>query len=326
MGLENLYFKLENINPSGSYKDRFAAMVVSRLLEKQVGFCLATSSGNTGAALAAYCAAAGIRCFLVVVDGAPQGKLLQMQAYGASTLMVKNFGKDPNVSTEVMESLASLATAAGTSVHISAFCYSPVAMQGVQTIAYELAEKLDRAQVFVPAGGGGLTLAVCRGFDRWQEHRGQKLNFQVYCVQPEGNNSISGALSAGHDQAELLASCTSSISGLQVPNVLDGNEVITACRASGGTGFAVPDDLIYQCQEEMAQKEGIFCEPAGSTALAGLKQAILQGKIDKKEPVICLVTGHGFKDPTSATKIAGKADNQFIQNPELLWEYLNTHI
>src|SRR5690606_34975203 len=83
LGLPNLYFKLEMLNPSGSYKDRFAASAVSELLDKDLKFCLATSSGNTGAALAAYCAAADIKCFLAIVDGAPSGKLQQMQVYGA---------------------------------------------------------------------------------------------------------------------------------------------------------------------------------------------------------------------------------------------------
>src|SRR5690606_21319120 len=81
LGLNNLYFKLEMLNPSGSYKDRFAAAAVSQLAGQSVSFCLATSSGNTGAALAAYCGAAGIPCYIAIVDGAPSGKLQQMQIY-----------------------------------------------------------------------------------------------------------------------------------------------------------------------------------------------------------------------------------------------------
>mgnify|MGYP002701073894 FL=1 len=81
-GLPNLYFKLETTNPSGSYKDRFAATAVSDMLARGKKRCVATSSGNTGAALAAYCAAAGIRCQIAVVETAPEDKLRQMLAYG----------------------------------------------------------------------------------------------------------------------------------------------------------------------------------------------------------------------------------------------------
>src|SRR5690606_28662401 len=107
-------------------KDRFAAMAVSVLKQEQAQFCLATSSGNTGAALAAYCAAANLPCLLTIVDGAPQGKLQQMQVYGAATLMVRMFGKDPVISASVMSTLSTLAHAGGGSVQISAFCYSPI--------------------------------------------------------------------------------------------------------------------------------------------------------------------------------------------------------
>ena len=94
-GLTNLYFKLESANPTGSYKDRFAASAVSHLLARKKTQCLATSSGNTGAALAAACAVAGIPCHLAIVEPAPDGKLSQMLAYGAKLYRIRGFGIDP---------------------------------------------------------------------------------------------------------------------------------------------------------------------------------------------------------------------------------------
>src|SRR5690606_22501691 len=94
-GLSRLFFKLESVNPTGSYKDRFAASAVSWMLERGVRECLATSSGNSGAALAAACAAAGIRCRLAIVETAPPAKLRQMLAYGAELFRVRGFGIDP---------------------------------------------------------------------------------------------------------------------------------------------------------------------------------------------------------------------------------------
>ena len=99
-GLPSLFFKLETTNPTGSYKDRFAAAAISHMRAEGRTECLATSSGNTGAALAAYCAAAGLRCRIAVVETAPAGKLRQMLAYGAEILRVRGFGLDPDVTRQ----------------------------------------------------------------------------------------------------------------------------------------------------------------------------------------------------------------------------------
>lgn len=328
MGLHNLHFKLEMLNPSGSYKDRFASIAVSDLLQKRMKFCLATSSGNTGAALAAYCAAAGIKCLLTVVDGAPAGKMKQMQVYGCETMMIKGFGTDVNISKNVMDQLKKLAENQGTIIQISAYCYSPVGMAGVQTIAYEIAESFSNKtdHVFSPAGGGGLTLAISKGFESW---KGSVKDFKiprVHCVQPDGNNTISGPLRNGLSEALEISKSTTLISGLQVPNVLDGNEVIRMCKSTKGNGYTVSDQMVYQCQEELARDEGIFCEPAGALALAGVKLALQNQEINKDDYIVCLITGHGFKDPISTDRIAANtADHYFSDSKECI-NHINFHV
>lgn len=328
LGLDNLYFKLELINPTGSYKDRFAAYTVSHLLTKDIDFCLATSSGNTGSALAAYSSAAALKCYLIIVDGAPKGKMQQMQVYGAETLMVKGFGVSSGVTSDVFTVLNATADEYDTSVQISAYRYSPLGMAGVQTIAYEIAESLSSVSmnVFSPAGGGGLTLAVNKGFQTWKEHFPGYRIPRVNCVQPAGNDTISSPLRNGLCRAQEVSKSTTSISGLQVPSVIDGTEVISACRASGGNGYVVPDEEIYLCQEQLAVKEGIFCEPAGAVSLAGLKVSLKNKEIDKKNPVVCIVTGHGFKDLSSAGKIAAKSDNHYIKNTDELAKHLTVQL
>jgi len=327
LGLENLYFKLEMLNPSGSYKDRFAASAVSHLLEQKLGFCLATSSGNTGAALAAYCAAAGIKCYLAIVDGAPVGKVQQMRIYGAQTLMVKDFGLSPQVSTQVFSDLQDIAGQHGSQVQISAFHYSPFGMAGVQTLAYEIAEQLPAAShIFSPAGGGGLTLAVALGFNVWAENQPGYHKPKVHCVQPAGNDTISSALRNGSQKAEAVSRSTTTISGLQVPNVIDGDEVIAACRASGGTGFSIADDLIYECHRNMAMNEGIFCEPAGAVALAGVMKAVENQEIRADDHIVCLVTGHGFKDPAAGERITGKGSDYYFESSQETLNYIQSQI
>ncbi len=291
LGLDALYFKLENLNPTGSYKDRFAAVLVSEMNMRGQKVCIATSSGNTGAALSAYCAAAGIRCVIVAVDGAPVQKVRQMQLYGAEVVMVKDFGKDPQTTTFVFDQLEALCRLHNLPLPISAYRYCPSAMSGVETIIAEIAEVLPaNAQIFVPAGGGGLTLAVCRGAEQ------VGIGFAVHCVQPEGNDTIVSVLRNGGSAAVPVKASTTAVSGLQVASVIDGDAVIGYCRRSGGNGHSVSDEQVFGWQRALAQKEGIFCEPAGAVAVAGLENALRQNEVDKSHPVVCLITGSGFKD------------------------------
>lgn len=328
LGLDRLYFKLEQTNPTGSYKDRFASFAIADLLQKKSPVCIATSSGNAGSALSAYAAAAGIKCFLAIVDGAPIGKLMQMRAYGAETLMVKGFGLDTQVTNDVMDGLQALAKGLGIPVHISAYHYSPLAMEGVQTMAFEIAEEIPGFQghLFPPVGGGGMTLAIIRGFKKWKESHSDFQIPKVHCVQPAGNDTIATALRNGRDKAQPLERCLSAISGLQVPNVIDGDRLIQECRSTGGTGYAVPDEEVYTCQEMLAEMEGIYAEPAGAVALAGVMRAVKNGEINRQDHVVCIVTGHGFKDPSSVEKIAKKAKDQYFQTAGETFDYIQSQV
>jgi threonine synthase len=298
-----IYFKLESGNPTGSYKDRFAALAVSQMLSDGVARCLATSSGNTGAALAAYCAAAKIVCEIAVVETAPSGKLQQMQTLGAEIYRVRGFGLDAKITEAVMRNLAAREAAGEGALQISAYRFSPVGMAGVQTISYELAEAGDFDHVFVPAGGGGLALAVARGYEV-AARRGNRSTPRIECAQPEGNDTIASPLRDGLSKARPVV-CTSQISGLQVAGVIDGDETIAACRASGGSGHVVSDEEIWAAQRAMAREEGLWCEPAGAVALAAALRARREGRLHKGARVVCLVTGGGWKDEASLQALAG---------------------
>lgn len=307
-GLSALYFKLESCNPTGSYKDRFAAAAVSDMVACQKRRCLATSSGNTGSALAAYCAAAGIECSIAIIDGAPQGKIRQMQAYGARLFSVHNFGHDHQINENVMKTLHQLSEEADSAMQVSAFKFSPLGMSGVQSVSYELVDQLpDRLDhVFCQAGGGGMTWAVARGFSLLEKQERLHKGPAVHCVQPEGNNTIAGPLREGKDQGQNVQG-TSTISGLQVSNVLDGNHVIADCRKSGGNGFLVSDEEIYAVQARLAREEGLFCEPAAAVSVAGALQAHQRGEIQSDDVTVCLITGTGFKDERSIIKMTQTA-------------------
>lgn len=298
LGLHNLFFKLDHINPTGSYKDRFAAMVVSMLLQQGKKICLSTSSGNTGAALAAYCAATGIRCIMSVVEGAPAEKIRQMQLYGATVYEVKGFGKSTTVTDTVFRLLNRWTTQLDLPFPVSAYRYCPEAMGGVQTIAYEIMDELRHRvdHVFCPAGGGGLTLALMKGMSVLRQFNGGSQQPRVHCVQPEGNDTIAGAIRDGYQAARPVSGSTTLISGLQVPGVLDGNEVISHSKTTNGNGYLVTDEAVLNWQRRLAREEGIFCEAAGAVSLAALDAALREKAIKKTDTIVCLITGSGFKD------------------------------
>ncbi|MEZ5940806.1 MAG: pyridoxal-phosphate dependent enzyme [Planctomycetaceae bacterium] len=318
-GLQNLYFKLEHGNATGSYKDRFGFMAVSHMLGQGKTRCLATSSGNTGAALAAYCAAAGIECHIAIVEGAPLDKLQQMMAYGAHIARFKGFGTDATTTRHVFELLKQQGNRPDTALQISAFVYSPAGMSGVQTMAYELAEQLPTGidHVFCPAGGGGACVALARGFQQLKSRSRIDQLPAVECVQPEGNNTIAGPLRDGKEFAQDVA-CTTRVSGLQVASVVDGHLAVQECRATGGTGHLVTDEQVWEVQRRLAREEGIFTEPAGAVALAGALRAAQNGEISPNATCVCIVSGSGFKDAKAIDRM-----NQDVDCPLLDAEAIN---
>lgn len=294
-GIGDLRFKLESLNPTGSYKDRYAGLAVG--LDRAAGHdrIIATSSGNTGAALAAFAAAAGMRCALYVSENAPAGKIAQMLAYGARVFRVRGYTIDPAESARVGTILDRAATDAGLRLHTTAFAICPEPMEGIKTIAFELAEQApDVAQVFAPAGGGGLFTAIARGFLALAP--GPRP--QMHLVQPAGNDTIATPLRQGADRARAVDTAT-TISGLGVGYILDGHDALQLARASGGTGHVLDEDRIREVQAMLARDEGILVEPAGATAVAGALAAAERGEIDRDAPVVCILTGHGFKDPAT---------------------------
>ena len=307
-GLPNLWLKLESSNPTGSYKDRFAAAAVSHLCGDGARRCLSTSSGNAGSALAAYCAVAGIPIRLVIVEDAPLSKLRQMQAYGADLVRVRGFGTDPTITEAVLRHLGELASEPGNALLVSSFRYSPLGMGAVRTIAWELVEQLvaegataeTMGEVVCPAGAGGLTLAVAQGLagSPLPEARRAK----VVCAQPRGNDTIATPLREGASAARAVAS-TTQISGLQVGAVLDGDATIAAVRATGGTGQTVSDKETWDAQAALARDEGVFCEPAGAVPVAALLARASAGELDAGQHHVCIVSGSGFKDGASLERM-----------------------
>lgn len=304
-GLPNLLFKMEHLNPTGSYKDRFASLAVGRARASGATKCMATSSGNTGAALAAYAAAAGLKCALYVSENAPEGKLAQMLAYGAKVYRVDQFTIDPEESRAISDLLEQEAARRGLELFITAYAVSPEPMEGIKTIAYELHEEAPEAtDVFVPVGGGGLHVAISRGYEDVAGDDGKRP--RMHAVQPSGNDTVATPLRRGDTQAQPVDTST-SISGLGVGFILDGHDVIDHARATGGQGYVIDEDEIRAVQRRLAHEEGILVEPAGAVSVAGALAAARAGEITGGDTVVCILTGHGFKDPDTLRDIGGDA-------------------
>jgi threonine synthase len=308
LGLESLIFKLELCNPSGSYKDRFVAAQVNAMRSRGVRSCLATSSGNTGSALAAYCARYEIRCTVIVNEHAPAGKLMQMQAHGASVVRVRGFATSPGITQQVYARLDRYSQATGNPLVVSAYRYCPEGMEGVESLGRELREIPGLRHVFVPVGGGGLYSAVCRGM------AGEEV--RVHAAQPAGCLTMVAAWRRGDDRILPVDSHT-RISGLAVPFDIDASLALKLLRQNGGSGFAVSDEDVLELQRMLLAQEGIYCEPAGAAGLAAARIALREGIIAKDEPVVCLITGHGFKDADSIAVAAAQFPSSVVAPEEL---------
>ena len=323
LGLKNLYFKLETVSPTGSYKDRFAAFAISHMFMEGKKLCIATSSGNTGAALSAYCATAKIRCVIAVVDGITQAKTQQMLSYGAELYEIKNFGKDPQVTENTFELIRKQGDSENASLQISAYKFSPIGMTGVQSIAFELEEQLQTINhIFCPAGGGGLTLSVARGFEILLKLKKIEHFPRIHCVQPLGNDTMASAIRKELNGGKEVQ-CETEISGLQVPNLLDADAVITHLKNRNGQGHLVHDEFVFTVQKKLASEEGIFSEPAGATALAGLYEAVKRDEVDANDHIVCLVTGSAFKDTISLGKMASSGKHYKMESDQFSAELNN---
>lgn len=318
----HLLFKMEMCNPNGSYKDRFVAALTTEFLRRNIQACVATSSGNTGASLASFSARYGIACAVFVNELAPLGKLRQMQAHGARIFRVKNFVTYPDVTQRVYARLRRISDENSVPIVVSAYRYCPRAMQGVERIATELISqcgaKLDH--VFVPVGGGGLFTAMCRGVSR-----ANGLRPRIHAVQPHGCLTLVSAYLEGRDEV-LPVNSTTRISGLAVPFDIDASLALGELRRQGGRGIAVSDDEVFAAQRQMLREEGIWCEPAGAAALAGCLRARDEGWIAPGETVVCLVTGHGFKDPESLVYAADQKSPIVIEEGDIDSHLLEVNI
>jgi threonine synthase len=290
LGLTNLHLKFEGTNPTGSFKDRGMVLAVNRALSRGAEAVVCASTGNTSASAAAYAAAAGLPCHVVLPAGkVARGKLAQALAAGARLVMVDgNFDAALSAVRRLGEE--------GAAVVVNSI--NPDRLAGQQTAAWEVVDTLGGAPdaLALPVGNAGNITAYWAGFRRYATERGtalpRMLGFQAAGASP----IVDGA---PVEQAETVATA------IRIGNPASWQAAIAARDESGGAIEAVSDDEILAAQTDIIRLEGIFCEPASAAGVAGVRRLAAEGRIGAGEVVVCVLTGHGLKDPDAVAAEEG---------------------
>ena len=281
IGLANLHLKFEGTNPTGSFKDRGMVLAVNRALASGARAVVCASTGNTSASAAAYAAAAGLPCYVILPAGkVARGKLAQALAAGARMIMVDgNFDAALEAVRRIGED--------GSAVVVNSI--NPDRLEGQQTAAFEIVDALGRAPdaLALPVGNAGNITAYWRGFRRYAAD-GHRLP-RMLGFQAEGAAPIV--------RGEPVAEPETVATAIRIGNPASWDGAVAARDQSGGLIEAVSDDEILETQRRIVQLEGIFCEPASAAGVAGVRRLAREGRIDSREVVVCVLTGHGLKDP-----------------------------
>lgn len=282
---DGVFVKCEFQNPTGSYKDRGTETLVSYLASQGVVSVVEESSGNAGASLAQYAAAAGMRARVFVPENAPPGKT---RAIAAAAELIVVPGPRQGVND------ACIAAAVDGTIYAS-HGWNPYWIAGQQTIAWELWEQLGSAPeaVVTPAGQGGLLLGIARGFRALHAAGLIDRLPRLYAVQPWACDPIARALEAGADEPTPLVAQRSAADGTLVGNPVRGKQVLAAIRESDGWAFTVQEDDLLAARTQLARR-GFWVEPTSAMTLAALPRVLarLGGDVG---PVVLIATGHGLK-------------------------------
>lgn len=296
LGVASLVAKAEDRNPTGSFKARIASVAFSLVKDRGLAGAVGTSSGNGGAAAAAYAAAAGSRAILFALADTAPVKMREILVMGATANRVTGVGHDAASTRAVADVIATQGAERGFASMLTAFHYAPEAMQGVSTIAFELAEQApELTAVYLPVGGGGLLTGVHRGY------LDSGLSPRLVGVQPAGSAALRRALD-GHPEG-ITGTVTTTVSGLQMAALYDVDGAVTAIRDSGGHTVEVSDEDIWAAQRRLARC-GLLVEPAGATALAGLVADMRAGALQPEDRVAIVLTGAGYKDEAALRRIS----------------------
>jgi len=293
----SVHVKLESQMPTGSFKDRGTAVMLSHLIEVGVGPIHEDSSGNAGSSIATYAAAAGLPCRIYVPATAPRGKIVQIAATGAEVCVI------PGTRQAVTE--AALA-AIGESFYAS-HNWQPFFIEGTKTLAYELWEQLGFRvpdNILVPTGYGSNILGLERGFDEIEGRGEITTRPRLFAVQAANCAAFAAAWAAGAEGYVPFTPGATAADGIATVKPVRTVEVLRALRRSGGGVVAVPESDIAPALKALGHL-GLFVEPTAATAGAALSLLLHDGTISAAETTIVVLTGHGLKATDKIAELLG---------------------
>lgn len=284
-----LYLKYEGLNPTGSFKDRGMTMAVSKAVEQGARAIVCASTGNTSASAAAYAARSGLACLVLIPDGnIALGKLAQALMYGAQVVAIKgNFDDALRLVRRLSEE------------HPITLVNSvnPYRLEGQKTAAFEICEQLGRAPDYLalPVGNAGNITAYWMGFKEFKAAGRIGQTPRLLGFQAAGAAPI--VLGRPVEKPETIATA------IRIGNPASWEKAVAARDESGGLIESVTDEQILEAYHQVASTQGIFVEPASAASIAGVTQLSRRGYFTPDDVVVCVLTGHGLKDPDQAMKV-----------------------
>lgn len=298
LGLKKLWIKDEGRNPSASFKDRASSVVVARTREIKAEVVVTASTGNAGAALACMSAAVGQRAVIFAPKTAPQAKIAQLLVFGAQVILVDdNYDSAFDLTIEAANEFGWYCRNTG---------YNPFTAEGKKTGGLEIWEQVilpmgktnKPLNVFVSVGDGNIISGIHKGLKDLQALGWLEQMPRLFGIQSDKSAAIANAFKAGTEEI-IPVQATTIADSISVDLPRDGVRAVRAARETGGAYITVPDEDIIAAIGEVG-KAGIFVEPAGATAYAGLQKAVREGIITPDDPVLVINTGSGLKDVRAA--------------------------
>lgn len=277
--------KIDYLFPTGSYKDRGATVLISKMKEWGVQKVVEDSSGNAGSAIAAYCGKAGIGCDIYVPQYTSPGKLIQIQAYGATLKRVE--GSREKTAEKAME--------AASKIPYASHCWNPFFLHGTKTFAFEVWEQMDwRAPdtLVLPIGHGTLFLGAYIGFKELKTAGMIKRIPKMIGIQSASCAPLYQAFKKGWRETRPIEKEETIAEGIAIAEPVRGRQILEAIRETGGEILAVTEKEIKVALKEMGRK-GHFIEPTSSATIAGLKKYLRKKR--QNETVVSTLTGMGLK-------------------------------
>ena len=293
-GGRKVLVKQDQLFPTGSYKDRGAAVLISKVKELGIRQVVEDSSGNAGCAVAAYCAAGGISCQIYVPESTALGKLAQIQLYGADLRRIPGSREDT----------AQAVMAAAQNMYYASHSWNPFFFHGTKTWAFEVAEQLGWQApdtVILPVGNGTLLLGAAIGFNELRQAGLIDSMPKLIGVQAGGCAPLALAVKQGLDYVPEIEKHDTLAEGIAIAAPVRGMQIIQAVQASGGALLTVSEEEIVESLRSVS-RQGYYIEPTSAAVTAGVTQYLRQAPRDER--IVTVFTGHGLKATEKMMKLA----------------------